>query len=126
MRAIDANVLVRIITRDDPRQAVSADNFIHKGAWVSVLALAEAMWVLAAVYDRSPAELATAGEMMLNHRDLVLQDADAVSAALDLFRERPALGFSDCLMVELARKAGHLPIGTFDRTLAKLESAQKL
>ena len=126
MRAIDTNVLVRIITRDDPRQALAADNFIQQGAWVSVVALAEAMWVLAALYERSAAELATAVEMMLNHRDLILQDADAVSAALDLFRQRPALGFSDCLKVELARKAGHLPIGTFDRTLAKLGSAQKL
>jgi hypothetical protein len=29
-------------------------------------------------------------------------------------------------MVEVARKAGHLPLGTFDRNLAKLEGAEKL
>jgi hypothetical protein len=28
-------------------------------------------------------------------------------------------------MLELARKAGHLPLGTFDRNLAKVEGAQK-
>ena len=117
MRAVDTNVLVRLITRDDARQAATADAFVEKGAWVSVLALAEATWVLATVYKLNAASLATAVEMLLNHEDLTLQDADAVAAALDLFRARPSLGFSDCLMLQLARKAGHLPLGTFDRGL---------
>ena len=56
MRSVDTNVLVRLITRDDARQAASADAFVGKGAWVSVLALAEAMWVLDAVYERDAAE----------------------------------------------------------------------
>jgi predicted nucleic-acid-binding protein len=126
MRAVDTNVLVRLITRDDARQAASADTFIEKGAWVSVLALAEATWVLAAVYGRSVSELATAVEMLLDHRDLTLQDADVVAAALELFREQPALGFSDCLMLQIARKAGHLPLGTFDRRLAKVNGAHRV
>ena len=49
-----------------------------------------------------------------------------VGAALAHFQQRPALGFSDCLILEIARKAGHLPLGTFDRGLAKLPDAQKL
>jgi predicted nucleic acid-binding protein len=126
MRAIDTNVLVRLITRDDSRQAASAESFIEKGAWVSVLTLAEAMWVLASVYNLNPKSLAQALEMLLNHRDLVLQDPETVAEALGLFREKPALGFSDCLMLQLARKAGHLPLGTFDRRLAKVEGTQKL
>jgi predicted nucleic-acid-binding protein len=104
----------------------SAESFIAKGAWVSPLALAEAMWVLGSVYELSPKDQATAVEMLLNHRELVLHDREVVAAALERFRERPALGFSDCLMVELARKAGHLPLGTFDRNLAKVEGTQKL
>jgi predicted nucleic acid-binding protein len=64
--------------------------------------------------------------MLLNHEHLTIQDADVVSAALELFRATPGLGFSDCLMAELARKAGHLPLGTFDRRLARVEGAQKL
>ena len=50
MRAIDTNVLVRLITRDDLRQTTLAENFVAKGAWVSPLALAEAVWVLESVY----------------------------------------------------------------------------
>lgn len=64
--------------------------------------------------------------MLLNHRELVLQDAGNVATALALFRSKPALGFSDCLILELARKAGHLPLGTFDRSLAKVPGTQKL
>lgn len=64
--------------------------------------------------------------MLLDHEDLTLQDSDTVARALDLFRERPALGFSDCLVVELARKAGHLPLGTFDRALGKVDATRKL
>jgi len=39
MRAVDTNVLVRILTRDDPEQTAAADAFVQSGAWVSVLAL---------------------------------------------------------------------------------------
>jgi predicted nucleic-acid-binding protein len=126
MRAVDTNVLVRLITRDDVRQAASADAFIRKGAWVSLLALTEAVWVLAAVYERKAAGLVTAIEMLLNHEQLVLQDADAVEAALEIFRSRPSLGFSECLMLQVARKAGHLSLGTFDRVLGKVGGAQKV
>ncbi len=72
MRAIDANVLVRLIVRDNSRQTASADSFVSQGAWVSVLALAEATWVLATVYELSSKELAKAIEMLLDHRDLTL------------------------------------------------------
>ena len=126
MRAIDTNVLVRLITRDDSRQAAAAEAFVEKGAWVSVLALAEATWVLATVYELSSKDLAKMIEMLLDHRDLVLQDSEAVQDALKLFKAKPALGFSDCLMLHVAQKAGHLPLGTFDRSLAKVDGAQEL
>ena len=84
------------------------------------------MWVLSAVYELGPERIATAVEMFLNHRDLTVQEADVVAAALEHFRKRPVLGFSDCLILEVARKAGHLPLGTFDRDLGKLPGAQRL
>ena len=126
MRALDTNVLVRLVTRDDARQVVAAEDFAAPGAWVSCLVLVEAAWVLSAVYDLAPAAIATAVQMLLNHKDLTVQDADTVAAALALYRRQPRLGFSDCLVLEVARKAGHLPLGTFDRELGKLEGAHKL
>lgn len=126
MRAVDTNVLVRLITRDDRDQTASAETFISKGAWVSTIVLTEAIWVLASVYDVGSAGQATAVEMLLNHRDLTIHDREIVAAALALFRTRPTLGFSDCLILEMARKAGHLPLGTFDRNLGRVAGAQRL
>jgi predicted nucleic-acid-binding protein len=126
MRAVDTNVLVRLITRDDPRQVAAAEAFVGCGAWVSHLVLAEAVWVLTGVYALDAGRIATAVEMLLEHRDLALQDADAVAAALAQYRKRPGLQFSDCLILEIARKAGQLPLGTFDRNLGKLDGAERL
>ena len=126
MRAIDTNVLVRLVIRDDPEQVKAAEGFVEPGAWVSVLALAEAAWVLASAYGLSSREIGDAVDMLLSQKDVSLQDPDVVSAALSDFRKHPKVGLSDCLMVHLARKAGHLPRGTFARELAKLAGAQRL
>jgi predicted nucleic-acid-binding protein len=126
MRAVDTNVLVRLVVRDDPEQVRIAESFTAPGAWVSHLVLAETLWVLDAVYDRTAEQVATAVDMLLNHRNLTIQDADIVSSALEHFRKTPALGFSACLVLEIARKAGHVPLGTFDRRLAKLDGTTRL
>src|ERR1035437_2748836 len=123
MRAVDTNVLVRLLVRDDARQAAAAEVFIAQGAWVSHLVLAETTWVLGAVYELGAKKIATTVEILLGHAQLALQDAEVVAAALLLFRKKPSLGFSDCLVLEIARKAGHLPLGTFDRDLARLGGA---
>ena len=72
------------------------------------------------------AQIVTAIDMLLHHQNLTLQDSDIVAAAVDQYRKRPVLGFSDCLILETARKAGHLPLGTFDRNLSKLDGAEGL
>jgi predicted nucleic-acid-binding protein len=125
MRAVDANVLVRLVTRDDAKQVSAAEDFVAKGAWVPQLALAEATGVLATVYGLGAREIATAVEMLLNHEHLAVQDADAAEAALAHYRRRPAVGFSDCLLLEISRKSGHVPVGTFDRAFAKLEGTER-
>jgi predicted nucleic-acid-binding protein len=126
MRAVDTNILVRLITRDDPAQLSTAEAWIARGAWVSTLVLAETTWVLGSVYNLESGEIATVVEMLLSHEQLSLQDVEVVSAALAQYRRVPALGFSDCLVLEIARKAGHLPIGTFDRRLGKADGAERL
>jgi predicted nucleic acid-binding protein len=117
MRAVDTNVLVRLLARDNVRQAASAEEFVAKGAWVSPLVLAETSWALSQVYELPAAHIA---------KSITLQDADTVAAALTHFVSKPSLGFSDCLVLETARKAGHLPIGSFDRNLRKLEGVERL
>ena len=126
MRGVDTNVLIRLVARDDPAQVRAAEAFVAKGAWVSHLVLVEAVWVLTSVYRLGPRELTTAVEMLLNHQDLALQDPDTVAAALEQYRHRHSVEFSDCLVLEIARRAGHLPLGTFDRELARLNGAERL
>jgi predicted nucleic-acid-binding protein len=126
MRAVDTNVLVRLVTRDEPKQAALAQSFIAPGAWVSHLVLTETTWVLSAVYELAAFKIAAAVEMILNHRELSVQEPDVVAKALHHFRRKPALGFSDCLILEVARRAGHLPLGTFDRSRGRLDGAQRL
>jgi predicted nucleic acid-binding protein len=82
--------------RDDGRQVEAAEEFVQKGAWISHLVLAE-----------------------------TLQDAEVVASALAHYRSRSAIAFSDCLVLEIARKAGHLPIGAFDRNFAKIADVQR-
>ena len=126
MRAVDINLLVRLTANDDEEQLVATERFISRGAWVSLLALAESMWVLSSVYDRGRHQIAAAVRLIVGHEHLTVQDPDVVESALDLFEARPAIGFTECLLLEIARKAGHLPLGTFDRDLGKVESAERL
>lgn len=126
MRAVDTNVLVRLAVRDDARQVEAAEAFVAGGAWVSQVVLVELTWVLASVYELGAAEIAAAVEILLNHAQLTVEGSEAVAAALRQYRAKPAVGFSDCMVLEIARKAGHLPLGTFDRELGGLPGAERL
>jgi predicted nucleic-acid-binding protein len=126
MHAVDTNVIVRLITRDDAKQVAAAEAFVSRGAWVSHLVLAETAWVLSTAYELDHDEVATAIDMLLKQKHLTIQDADVVAAALDQYRGKPALGFTDCLVLEVARKAGHVPLGTFDKNLSKLDGTTRI
>ena len=91
------NVLVRLIRRDDAEQAAAAERYIEMGAWVSTLALADAVWVLGTAYGRSPKELARIVEMLPGNGRLVIQDAVSIEDALVMFKAHPSIGFSDRL-----------------------------
>ena len=80
--------------------------------------------MLETVFERTGEQIALAVEMLLNHATLTVQDV--VAAALRHCRSRAAPDFSDCLVLAIARKAGNLPLGTFDRALGKLDGAEHL
>ena len=126
MRAVDTNVVVRLVVGDDAQQTVAAERFVSGGAWVSLPVLLETASTLGTVYRRDQQEIATLLEMLLKHPAVSLQYSDAVVDALQEFRRHPALGFADCLILAMARSSGHLPLGTFDRKLGRLDGAQLL
>lgn len=83
MRAVDTNVLVRLLARDDPHQLAAAESFVQAGAWISHLVLMEAVWVLDSVYAIKAPQLA-AGLALLGTRIAAWNArADAMLAALD-------------------------------------------
>jgi predicted nucleic-acid-binding protein len=126
MHTVDTNILVRLLVRDDAKQVIAAEAFVENGAWVSHLVLVETIWVLEAIYARTLRQLANAIALLLNHTSITLQDVDVVALALANFQARPALGFSDCMVLEIARKSGHLPLGAFDKGLAKLADVTRV
>jgi predicted nucleic-acid-binding protein len=71
-------------------------------------------------------QIGKALEMLLNHKDLTVQEPETVAAALEQYQKHPKLGFSDCLIFETAKKAGHRPLGTFDKDLGRLDGVQRL
>jgi len=126
MRAADTNVLVRLLTRDDEQQAEVAEQFTEPGVWVSHVVLAETIWVLRRAFKFEYQDLLNILTMLTTSPFVTLQDPDVVEAALSHYREKATPGFTDCLMVEIARKAGHVPLGTFDKALARLPHVQRL
>ena len=126
MRAVDTNVLVRLLFNDHPRQSVAAEAFVAGGAWISLVVIVETVWVLETSCGFEREQLAAAVELLLGHRSLSFQDEDVIAAALQSFRTRGGVSFSDCLILECARKAGHVPLGTFDRDLARLSDTELL
>lgn len=71
-------------------------------------------------------ELAAAIETLLDHLELFVQEPDVVRSPLVVYRQRAGVGFSDCLVLEIARAAGHLSLGTFDRRLGRVEGTRRL
>lgn len=126
MRAADTNVLVRLVLRDDAAQFAAATAALKEGLWISHIILAEAVWVLSAVYKLPRVALQETLAMLLQYDSITIQEAQTVTVALELFVAHPKTDFTDCLAVAVARQAGHTPVLTFDKPLAKLAGAELL
>lgn len=126
MHAVDTNVLIRALTGDDPAQSPAAVAFIqdHAPVWISHVVLMETLWVLEAVYNCGKPQLVEAMKRIIDNKDLSLEEPGVVRTALALYESKGKVNFEDCLILEIARKSGHLPLATFDKALGKFEGAQ--
>lgn len=88
--------------------------------------LAQSIWVLESVYRLDKGKLRTAISMLLEHRQLVVQEADVVRMAVHEFVAHRGVGFTDCLVAAIARRNGQAPMGTFDRKLSRLAEVNAL
>ena len=126
MHAVDTNVLVRLTVRDNQKQLAAARAFIVKGVWVSHIVICESLWVLTSYYGFTRAQQRDFLSGLLGNDLLSIHDREVVERALEKFNTHTKVSFSDCMILELARKNGCTPLGTFDAGLSKLEGARKL
>ena len=122
MIGLDTNVLVRYLTGDDPAQAIAAVKIIDSlsadaPGFISLVVIAELIWVLESSYDFKKNEIVHVLENLLRSEELVIERAEVVAQALRSFGVSRA-GFTDCLIERCGHAAECEYTATFDRNAA--------
>ena len=116
MQAVDTNVLVRYLTRDDEAQALQAKRLLESDdIFISKTVLLELQWVLRSLYDQSPEACHELLLRLARARNVSVEDPKAVGEALDWFGR--GMDFADAL--HLAASLSTQGFCTFDKRLAK-------
>ena len=129
MIGIDTNVLVRYLAQDDPSQSARATQIIEQllteeqPGFISLVTMAEMVWVLERAYGLSASELAAVIERMLQADTLVIQNEQEVFTAMVALKTGVA-SFPDALIGALGSWAGCSSTLTFDRKAARLADFQ--
>ncbi|HEY7216425.1 MAG TPA: type II toxin-antitoxin system VapC family toxin [Thermoanaerobaculia bacterium] len=114
MIAVDTNVIVRLVTADDPAQTVTAREVFNAGdLWICKTVLLETEWVLRYSYKLSRDSVGKALRGLLGNRQLQVEDRGAVLEALRLYDQ--GLDFADALHLVSSGEADRFV--TFDRPL---------
>ncbi|PTN34886.1 type II toxin-antitoxin system VapC family toxin [Desulfonatronum sp. SC1] len=113
MIAIDTNVVVRFLTRDDERQYAKAFQMIRNAPriFLSDTVILETEWVLRHAYGFSSKEIHSAMTALFGLENIVLRDARALSAALAWYMA--GSDFADALHLALCAHCQEL--FTFDK-----------
>jgi predicted nucleic-acid-binding protein len=125
MIGLDTNILVRYLTQDDPIQAAQATRLIEyrltegEPGFVSIVAMAETVWVLDRHYRFGSGQIAQAVERMLQTDTLIVENEHEVFEAMVALREGRG-EFGDALIGFLSAKAGCSRVVTFDRNAMRL------
>jgi predicted nucleic-acid-binding protein len=85
MIAVDTNVLVRLLTGDDPKQAAAARSlFASESIWIAKTVLLETGWVLRSLYGFEESAIHDAFTKLLGLKNVHAEDESSVAAALAL------------------------------------------
>ena len=123
MIGLDTNVLVRYLAQDDARQSAQAGKVMESftaqsPGFVSIVTLAETIWVLQDAYARSRNDIAALVEALLQTEGVVVQMPDVVWQALHRFESSRA-DFADHLIERMGSAAGCKATLTFDKSAAR-------
>lgn len=128
MRAVDTNVPLRFVLRDDEPQFAAAAAFFsartaEDPAFVSLIVLNELIWALRQRYGFDRAKTRNLIETLLETAELVFED----EASLSQIVARADRGdIADHLISYSARRAGCTSTVTFDRDAAKAVPGMEL
>ena len=125
--AVDTNVLLRYLLRDDDAQAERARHVFERAARVLItdVVLAETVWTLMGRrYGATKADLITVVDNLLQEPNVRFEDDEVIWSALQAYRETDA-DFADALIVYKAQKTATLGNGvdtvyTFDAAALQL------
>jgi predicted nucleic-acid-binding protein len=114
--ALDTNILVRFLTRDEPAQALRARTLIETGpTFVPRTVVLETEWVLRTIYRFERNAIAAGLTRLLGLPGMDIEDRPTVTRALDWSRQ--GLDFADAL--HLASSGRAEAFATFDRALRR-------
>ena len=125
MIGLDTNVLVRYLAQDDPVQSPKATELIERRlteqnpGFISVLAMAETVWVLERAYRLADRDIAAAVERTLQADVLVVESEQEIFTAMIALKEGSG-SFADALIEALDAKAGCTQTVTFDLRALRL------
>jgi predicted nucleic-acid-binding protein len=124
MTGLDANIVVRLFIEDDPTQTAAvrriAQRFTEEEpGFISLVTLAETVWVLERVYGLPALEVADLVEGLLQTESLVVQNADEVFKAVRTVQSGVG-DFADALIAAISQWAGCNTTLTFDRRASRL------
>jgi predicted nucleic-acid-binding protein len=125
MIGLDSNTLVRYLTQDDPAQSKRAADIIENGlsptnpGFLSVVAIAETVWVLDRAYRFADEDIVAAIERTLQIDVLVVENEAEVFTAMIALAEGVG-SFPDALIGALGARAGCAATLTFDGKALRL------
>jgi predicted nucleic-acid-binding protein len=119
MIGLDTNILVRYLTFDDPKQTTRAlevvDSLsIENPGFISLVVIAELVWVLESFYKLTKTEVVSSLETLLRSKELTVERAEIAWQALNNFKASRG-GYSDCLIERIGHAAGCQYTLTFDQ-----------
>jgi len=123
---LDTNILVRYLAQDDPIQSPQATHIIERRltenqpGFISLVTMAETVWVLDRAYGMSDEQIAGAVERMLQADTLLVQNEQEVYTAITTLKTS-AGSFSDALIAALGTWAGCSSTLTFDRKATRIK-----
>ena len=130
--AIDTNVLVRLLVRDNEAQYAAAQRLVDQAAaaeepvLIVLGALLASEWVLRSRYKLYKASIAGGLTALLESADVEFEHPPTVEEALYVWAQHPGADFADCLLTARAAHLGRSRFLTFDAGATRLPGVELL